>query len=84
MGTKWVFPDGGLFSWVELPGTIDTAELLKEAVAHKVAYVAGAGFFVGGTGEGKNCMRLSYGGVPPEEIDEGMKRLGALIRSKYA
>ena len=81
-GTKWVFPDGGLFSWVELPGGIDTTELLKEAVEAKVAYVAGAGFFVGGTGEGKNCMRVSYGNVTPEKIDEGMRRLGALIRSK--
>ena len=81
-GTKWVFPDGGLFSWVELPGGIDTGALLKEAVQHKVAYVAGAGFFVGGTGEGKNCMRISYGSVPPEKIDEGMRRLGALIAAK--
>ena len=81
-GTKWVFPDGGLFTWVELPGGIDTTELLREAAGYKVAYVAGAGFYVGGTGEGKNCMRISFGNVPPEKIDEGMKRLGALIRAK--
>ncbi len=81
-GTKWVHPDGGLFSWVELPGDIDTTELLKEAAQHKVAYIAGAGFFVGGTGEGRNCMRISYGNVTPEKIDEGMKRLGDLIKSK--
>ena len=43
-GTKWVYPDGGLFSWVELPDGIDTTELLKEAMEKKVAYVAGAGF----------------------------------------
>ena len=81
-GTKWVHPDGGLFSWVELPGGIDTTELLKEAASYKVAYIAGAGFFAGGTGEGKNCMRISYGNVSPEKIDEGMRRLGSLIRSK--
>ena len=81
-GTKWVFPDGGLFSWVELPGDIDTAELLKEAAAYKVAYIAGAGFFVGNTGEGKNCMRISYGNVTPEKIAIGMKRLGDLIKSR--
>ena len=81
-GTKWVFPDGGLFSWVELPGGIDTTELLKEAADYKVAYIAGAGFFAGNTGEGKNCMRVSYGNVSPEKIEEGMRRLGALIRSK--
>ena len=81
-GTKWVFPDGGLFTWVELPGGIDTTELLKEAAAYKVAYIAGAGFFVGNTGEGKNCMRISYGNVTPEKIEIGMQRLGELIRSK--
>ena len=81
-GTKWVFPDGGLFTWVELPGGIDTTELLKEAAAYKVAYIAGAGFFVGNTGEGKNCMRISYGNVTPEKIEIGMKRLGDLIRSR--
>lgn len=81
-GTKWVFPDGGLFSWVELPESIDTTELLKEAADYKVAFIAGAGFFVGNTGEGKNCMRISYGNVTPEKIYEGMKRLGDLIKSK--
>ena len=81
-GTKWVFPDGGLFTWVELPGGIDTTELLKEAAAYKVAYVAGAGFFVGNTGEGKNCMRISYGNVTPEKIAVGMQRLGELIKSR--
>ena len=81
-GTKWVFPDGGLFSWVELPGDIDTTEMLTEAANYKVAYIAGAGFFAGNTGEGKNCMRISYGNVSPEKIDEGMRRLGELIKSK--
>ena len=83
-GTKWVFPDGGLFSWVELPESIDTTELLKEAQKYKVAFIAGAGFFVGNTGEGKNCMRISFGNVTPEKIEEGMKRLGDLIKSKLS
>ena len=81
-GTRWVFPDGGLFTWVELPGGIDTTALLQEAAAYKVAFVAGEGFFVGHTGQGKNCMRISYGNVTPEKIEIGMKRLGDLIKSK--
>ena len=80
-GTKWVYPDGGLFTWVELPGGIDTTDLLRQAARYKVAYIAGAGFFVGNTGEGRNCMRLSYGNVTPEKIDRGMQRLGQLIQS---
>ena len=81
-GTKWVFPDGGLFSWVELPGGIDATELLKEARASGVAYIAGEGFFADKRGEGKNCMRISFGNVTPEQIETGMQRLGRLIASK--
>ena len=83
-GTKWVYPDGGLFTWVELPGDIDTTEMLKKAVEKKVAYIAGEGFFVSGNGEGKNCMRMSYGNVTPEQIDEGMRRLGELVKEELA
>lgn len=81
-GTQWVFPDGGLFTWVELPEGIDTTALLPEANEHKVAYVAGEGFFTEGGGKGKNCMRLSFGNVSPEKIRIGMERLGKLIQSK--
>lgn len=83
-GTKWVYPDGGLFTWVTLPGAIDTTELLKKAADYHVAFIAGEGFFVGGTGEGKNCMRISYGNVTPEKIDTGMQRLGKLIEAELA
>ena len=81
-GTKWVYPDGGLFTWVELPGGIDTTELLKEAAANKVVYVAGAGFYVGDSSEGKSSMRISFGNVTPQKIEIGMERLGKLIQSK--
>ena len=47
-----------------------------------MAYIAGEGFFTGHTGEGKNCMRISFGNVTPEQIETGMQRLGKLIASK--
>lgn len=82
-GTKHTYPDGGLFTWVELPGDIDTTELLVEAsTKYKVAYVAGEGFFTDGGGKGKNCMRISFSAVTPDKIEEGMKRLGALVHKK--
>lgn len=84
-GTQRVFPDGGLFSWVELPFEIDTTQLLEESVDRfKVAFVAGEGFFVENKAKGKRCMRLSFGSVPSEKIEEGMKRLGKLIAEKIA
>jgi len=84
-GTKRTFTDGGLFTWAELPGGINTTELLAEATSNpdvKVAYVAGEGFFTEGGGRGNNCMRISFGGVAPEKIRTGIERLGRLICSK--
>ena len=84
-GTKRTFPDGGLFTWAELPGGINTTELLTEASTRpdvKVAFVAGADFFVEGGEKGRNCMRISFGSVAAEKIRIGTERLGRLIRSK--
>ena len=84
-GTKRTYPDGGLFTWVELPGGLNTTNLLAEATSNpnvKVAYIAGEGFFVEGNGKGNNCMRISFGSVPPEKIKIGVERLGKLIKSR--
>lgn len=84
-GTKRTFPDGGLFTWAELPGHIDTTELLVEAVTSpdvKVAFVAGEGFYIEDGGKGKNCMRLSFGSVKPQRIESGMEKLAGLVRSR--
>ncbi|MBQ2960673.1 MAG: PLP-dependent aminotransferase family protein [Oscillospiraceae bacterium] len=81
-GTKRTTPQGGLFVWVELPEGYDTTELLKKAGEYKVAFIAGEAFFTDGGGKGKNCMRLSFGNVPPENIRIGMERLGKLLASE--
>ncbi|HYE83543.1 MAG TPA: PLP-dependent aminotransferase family protein [Clostridia bacterium] len=84
-GTKRTFPDGGLFTWTELPDGVNTTGLLAESVTNpevKVAYVAGESFFTGGSGMGSSCMRISFGGVAPEKIRVGVERLGGLICSK--
>ena len=78
-GTKRTFPDGGLFTWVELPGGADAAELGKKAMAEiKVSFLAGAPFF-NEKGSGKNCMRLSFGNVTPEVIRACMEKLGKFL-----
>lgn len=86
-GTKRTFPDGGLFTWVELPGGINTSELLVESTTNpdvKVAFVAGDGFFAEGNGKGTSCMRLSFGANTPDTIRIGIERLGNLIKSKLS
>jgi len=80
-GTRHTFPDGGLFTWVELPGKIDTQALLPKALERKVAYIAGAGFYTD-PGMGANTMRMSFSAVSPERIELGMQRLGELLQEE--
>ena len=79
---KSVYPEGGLFTWVELPEQIDTTAMLNEAVEKKVAYMPGKEFFVEGQPIRDNCMRVSFGGVSPEKILIGMERLTNVISAK--
>ena len=79
---KFTDPDGGLFTWVELPEGIDTRELAPKAMAQNVAYVPGSGFYPSGTT--KNCMRLNYSNATDERIVEGIKRLGKVLREALA
>lgn len=82
-GSRWTTPDGGLFVWVTLPEGLDSAALLREALAQKVAFVPGHAFHV--DGGGASSMRLSYSHASPELIEEGARRLGlaakVLLRS---
>ncbi|MFI1992008.1 PLP-dependent aminotransferase family protein [Actinoplanes sp. NPDC020271] len=76
-GSSWTDPDGGMFVWVRLPGDVDTAELLAEALRHDVAFVPGAPFFAGRPD--RATLRLSFSTSTPEQITEGMRRLGAAV-----
>jgi len=78
---KSVYPEGGLFTWVELPEGMDTSTMLNQAVAQKVAYMPGKEFFVEGQPIRDNCIRVSFGGVTPEKIIVGMERLAQVIRA---
>jgi DNA-binding transcriptional MocR family regulator len=48
-GVTWTTPAGGLFIWVQMPCTIDATELLKDALAEKVAFVPGDAFHADGS-----------------------------------
>lgn len=76
---KFTYPDGGLFTWVELPDYIDTKAMAPQALEKKVAYVPGKGFFP--NGDTHNCLRLNYSCMPEERIVEGIKRLAEVIKN---
>jgi 2-aminoadipate transaminase len=81
-GVKWTHPLGGLFLWATLPQGIDTTDLLKDAVKEKVAFVPGTSFHPAGGGE--NTMRLNFSYCKPETINEGIARLGTVIKKRLA
>jgi 2-aminoadipate transaminase len=74
----YVRPEGGLFLWVTLPEGLDTAAMLVDAAAHKVAFVPGAPFYV--QGGGHNCFRMTFASVPADTIRKGIRILGDVIR----
>lgn len=78
---KYTFPEGGLFTWVELKSDIDAAELLVEALKENVAFVPGAPFFP--MGNTKNYLRLNYSNMPEERIVEGIQRLSQVLAKHY-
>jgi len=73
----WTKPEGGLFLWLTLPKSIDTAKLFHKAVEKKVAFIGGASFYFDDPRH--NELRINFSYPTPEQIDEGMKRLGATI-----
>jgi 2-aminoadipate transaminase len=78
-GVRWTHPRGGLFLWVTLPETINTVRIFQQAVEQKVAFVPGDSFYPCGGGE--NTMRLNFSNARPEMINEGIARLGRVIRT---
>lgn len=75
---RWTHPLGGMFLWGMMPEGVDAAELLKEALDRKVAFVPGAAFHPNGGGE--NTMRLNFSFSSPEVIREGITRLGTTLK----
>jgi 2-aminoadipate transaminase len=77
-GCTWTKAQGGLFVWAEVPPSVDTRELLAEALQENVAFVPGQSFHPDRSGH--NTMRLNFSNVPPERIEEGIARLGRAIK----
>lgn len=75
---KFTHPNGGLFTWIELPEYINTKEMAQQCLARNVAYVPGEGFFPDAGHD--NCIRLNYSCMPEEKIVQGMTILGEVIK----
>lgn len=74
---KFTHPNGGLFTWVELPEGISARDLLVETLKEKIAFVPGGSFFPQNPKE--NTFRLNYSNMPDDKIEYGLRKLGEII-----
>ncbi|MCD8267401.1 MAG: PLP-dependent aminotransferase family protein [Parabacteroides sp.] len=75
---KFTRPEGGLFTWVELPEGISAREILERCLERKIAFVPGASFFPNGNKE--NTFRINYSNMPEDRIRKGLHTLGEVVK----
>lgn len=73
-------PGGGFFLWAQLPEGLDSKDMLARAITELVAYTPGTAFFA--NHEGRQNLRLAFCYPEPDRIQEGIARLGRVIRDE--
>jgi 2-aminoadipate transaminase len=77
---EWTRPQGGMFIWATLPEFIDTTDLLARALRENVAFVPGSGAYL--DGRGRSSMRLNFSASDGDDIREGIRRIGEVIKEQ--
>lgn len=75
---KFTRPEGGLFTWIELPEGISARVILDECLKRKIAFVPGGSFFPNKHKE--NTFRINYSNMPEDRIEKGLKILGEVLK----
>ena len=78
---EFVPPRGGIFLWAALPQGVDTAEMVVPAAAAGVEFNPGAGWCVD-PAYGARRMRLCFGHLPEDAIDEGIAALAGVVHAR--
>ena len=73
-------PQGGLFTWITLPEGVDAGAIAPKCLERNVAYVPGGAFYPYPGKE--NHFRLNYSNATEEQLVEGMKRLGEVLKAE--
>jgi len=81
-GAAWTRPEGGMQLWVELPGGIDTSDLLADAVGAGVLFAPGSQF----THDARpsSGLRLAFAMADEASIRSGVAALGQLVARRLA
>jgi 2-aminoadipate transaminase len=81
-GTRWTEPEGGMNVWVRLPAPFDARDLLQRARQEGVAFLPGHYFAVARPEPG--AFRLSFAGLTPDRIEDGLSVLGWILAKQLA
>jgi 2-aminoadipate transaminase len=73
-------PRGGMSLWVTLPAPLDAGELLPRAEREGVTYLPGRYFAV--SHPQSNSLRISFAGMAPDQIREGIAILGRIFKEE--
>jgi 2-aminoadipate transaminase len=77
---RWTRPAGGFFVWITLPAHLDAAEVLPRAREEGVDFLPGDNCFPA-PGTARNTIRMSFSLPSPDQLDEGIKRLGQVLKT---
>jgi len=77
---RFTRPRGGMSLWVTLPAPLDAGELLARAEREGVSYLPGRYFAV--SHPQPNTLRISFAGMAPDQIREGMAVLGRIFHEE--
>jgi len=69
-------PGGGYFLWADLGEGSDTVALAARAKEAGAPFIPGTDFMLDG---GQTALRFSFASVPPELIDEGVRRIASVL-----
>lgn len=78
-GVHFETPQGGLYLWLRLPESFSALQLLPSALQAGVEFTPGSWFFPNPV-EGERYLRLNFATQPPDRIEEGIRRLGEVMR----
>lgn len=73
-------PEGGLFLWVTLPKGCSGMEFQRRAIEQGVAAVPGLPFFAENMPDDRG-LRLNFSVPSAEQIEEGIRRMGACLHA---
>jgi DNA-binding transcriptional MocR family regulator len=78
-GTRVSRPNGGFMLWIELDQKYNTSELFDTLIKHRISIAPGRMFTL--QNQYHHCMRLSFGFVWNEKIEEAVATIGKVLKA---